>query len=49
MRDLIKIVCSSCGDENYHSDKNKKKTPAKLEFMKYCPRERKYTLHIEKK
>lgn len=49
MRDLVKLVCTSCGEENYHTDKNKKTKPERLEFKKYCPRERKYTIHKEKK
>jgi large subunit ribosomal protein L33 len=49
MRELVKLVCTSCGEENYHTDKNKKKTTEKLKFSKYCPRERKYTDHVEKK
>ncbi|NLK11969.1 MAG: 50S ribosomal protein L33 [Candidatus Phytoplasma sp.] len=49
MRELVKLVCTECGEENYHTDKNKKATPDRLEFSKYCPRDRKHTLHREKK
>lgn len=49
MRDLVKLVCTECGDENYHTTKNKKTTPERLEMKKYCPRLRKYTIHREKK
>jgi large subunit ribosomal protein L33 len=48
-RDLIKLVCTSCGEENYHTTKNKKTHPDKVELEKYCSKERKYTLHKEKK
>ena len=24
MRELVKLVCTECGDENYHTTKNKK-------------------------
>lgn len=49
MRDLVKLVCTECGEENYHTDKNKKAHPERMEMKKYCPRERKYTIHREKK
>jgi large subunit ribosomal protein L33 len=49
MRTLVKLVCTECGDENYHTTKNKKTTPNRLEMKKYCPRLRKHTLHREKK
>lgn len=49
MRELVKLFCSECNSENYHTTKNKKNTPDKLEFKKYCPNERKVTLHVEKK
>ena len=49
MRELVKLVCTECGEENYHTDKNKKNTPGRLEFRKYCPRQRKYTVHREKR
>ncbi|MDR2828817.1 MAG: 50S ribosomal protein L33 [Acholeplasmatales bacterium] len=48
-RDRVKLVCTSCGEENYHTDKNKKLHPDKMEVKKYCPSERKYTVHKEKK
>lgn len=49
MRDKVKLVCTECGEENYYTDKNKKNTPDRLEMKKYCPRERKVTLHREKR
>ena len=49
MRDKVKLVCTECGEENYYTDKNKKNTPGRLEMNKYCPRERKVTLHREKR
>ncbi len=49
MRDLVKLVCTRCKRENYHTDKNKKNTPGRLELKKYCPFSRTYTLHREKK
>lgn len=49
MRDLVKLVCTECKEENYDTDKNKKTKPERLEFNKYCPRCKKHTLHREKK
>ncbi|MFA6800865.1 MAG: 50S ribosomal protein L33 [Acholeplasmataceae bacterium] len=49
MRDLVKLVCTECGNENYHTDKNKKTKPERLEFSKYCPTCKKHTIHKEKK
>ncbi|MBE0700190.1 MAG: 50S ribosomal protein L33 [Acholeplasmataceae bacterium] len=49
MRDLVKLICTECGEENYYTSKNKKTTPERLEMKKYCPRDRKHTNHKEKK
>lgn len=49
MRTLITLRCTVCNHENYHSDKNKKLHPDRLETKKYCPNCNKSTLHKEKK
>ena len=49
MRDLVKLICSECKNENYYTDKNKKTTPERMEIKKYCPNCRKHTIHKEKK
>lgn len=49
MSELVKMICTECGRENYHTYKNKKKTPGRLEFRKYCRFLRKHTIHREKK
>ena len=49
MRDLVKLVCADCKNENYYTDKNKKTTPERMEIKKYCPHCRKHTVHKEKK
>lgn len=49
MRDLVKLICSECKNENYYTDKNKKTTPERMEIKKYCPHCRKHTSHKEKK
>lgn len=49
MRDLVRLICTECGEENYYTDKNKKNTPNRLEMKKHCPRCRKHTTHREKR
>ena len=43
------LKCTECGEENYHTTRNKKTHPAKMELLKYCPHCQKKTLHKEKK
>ncbi len=49
MRDIITLGCTDCKQRNYTSTKNKRKTPQKLEFKKFCPFCRAHTLHKETK
>lgn len=49
MRDLVRLICEECKEENYYTDKNKRLNPERIEFTKYCPRCRKHTIHKEKK
>ena len=48
MRDLVRLICEECKEENYYTDKNKRLNPERIEFKKYCPRCRKHTIHKEK-
>ena len=45
MRTYVKLVCTECNEENYYTDKNKRTAPDRLEMKKYCPKQRKHTLH----
>ncbi|MGT2926642.1 50S ribosomal protein L33 [Streptococcus cuniculipharyngis] len=47
MRVKINLTCSSCQSKNYLTSKNKKTHPEKIQVLKYCPKERKVTLHLE--
>ena len=47
MRVNITLECTSCKERNYLTNKNKRNNPDRLEKQKYCPRERKVTLHRE--
>ncbi|VAX22064.1 LSU ribosomal protein L33p @ LSU ribosomal protein L33p, zinc-independent [hydrothermal vent metagenome] len=49
MRVIIQFVCGDCKRKNYSNTKNKKNTPDRLEFKKYCPFCRKHTSHKEAK
>ena len=48
-REIIRVVCTEDGKNNYTTTKNKRNTTERLELMKYNPRLRKHTLHREKK
>ena len=45
----ITLECTECKERNYLSKKNKRNNPDRLEVKKYCPRERRVTLHRETK
>ena len=47
--ELVALQCSECKRKNYTTSKNRKNIQGKLEFKKYCPFERKHTLHKETK
>ncbi len=49
MRLSVTMKCLECGNENYITDKNKRNTPNRMEFKKYCPKCNKSTPHREKK
>ncbi|MBT8341698.1 MAG: 50S ribosomal protein L33 [Desulfatitalea sp.] len=49
MRVIITLACGDCKRRNYTTTKNKRTTPDKLEFSKYCPFCRKHTPHKETK
>lgn len=49
MRVNINLECTECGERNYLTNKNKRNNPDRLEVKKYCPRDRKITLHREVK
>ncbi len=50
---IIHLECTTCrksgmpGVSRYSTKKNKKNTPQRLEFSKYCRYERKHTPHKE--
>jgi large subunit ribosomal protein L33 len=48
-RELVTLACVDCKRRNYTTTRNKKTTPNRLELKKFCPFERKRTLHKEVK
>ncbi len=49
MRVNITLECTECNELNYITTKNRQTNDSRLEMKKYCPRERKQTLHRETK
>ncbi len=49
MREKIALMCTVCKRRNYTTTKNRRTTPEKLQLKKYCPFDRKHTLHKETK
>jgi large subunit ribosomal protein L33 len=46
-RDIITLACTECKERNYTTTKNKRTLTERLELKKYCPRQRKHTVHRE--
>ncbi|MGC9967726.1 MAG: 50S ribosomal protein L33 [Syntrophobacteraceae bacterium] len=49
MRVLVTLACSQCKRRNYNTTKNKRTTPEKLAFKKYCRFCNTHTEHKEVK
>lgn len=49
MRHQVTLKCSECGEENYITTRNRSIQQERMEVTKYCPRDRKHTVHKEKK
>ena len=47
MRDMVILACEGCRRRNYTTTKNKRKTPNRFEFRKYCRFCRQHMLHRE--
>ncbi len=47
MRVKITLACTECKRKNYVSFKNKKNTTERLERKKYCPWDKRHTVHRE--
>ncbi|MDR0410778.1 MAG: 50S ribosomal protein L33 [Treponema sp.] len=47
--ELIALQCMECKRKNYTTKKNRRNNQEKFEFKKYCPFDRKHTIHKETK
>ena len=46
-RGVINLACDECRERTYHSSKNRRNDPQRLELNKFCPRCRRHTPHKE--
>ena len=46
---VVTLECTECKRRNYTTEKNKKNNSGRIELKKYCPWDRKHTLHRETK
>ena len=44
---LVILACEECKRRNYTTTKNKKTLKERMEINKYCPWDKKHTLHKE--
>ena len=47
IRPKITLACQECKNRNYIKRKNRRNDPDRLEIKKYCPYDRKHTVHRE--
>ena len=46
-REIITMACTECKRRNYTSTKNRRTTQGRIEKKKFCPHERRHTVHKE--
>jgi len=46
-REIITLACQECKRRNYTTTKNKRTMTERVELKKFCPAERKHTVHRE--
>ena len=47
IRPKITPACVECKERNYITKKNRRNNPDRLELKKFCPRDRRHTVHRE--
>ena len=47
IRPKITLACQECKSRNYIPRKNRRNDPDRLELKKFCPKDRKHTVHRE--
>ncbi|MBO4287924.1 MAG: 50S ribosomal protein L33 [Kiritimatiellae bacterium] len=48
-REIAILACTECKRRNYMTTRNKKTMTERVELKKYCPHERRHTVHREVK
>lgn len=48
-RETVTLACTECKRRNYMATRNKRTQTERLELRKFCPADRKHTLHRETK
>jgi large subunit ribosomal protein L33 len=46
-RIFINLACTECRERTYHSQKNRRNDPDRMELNKFCPRCRAHKVHRE--
>ena len=47
VRQLINLACTECRERTYHTEKNRRNDPNRIELNKFCPRCRTHRVHRE--
>ena len=47
VRPKITLACTECKERNYITKKNRRNDPDRIELKKFCPRDRRPTIHRE--
>ena len=47
VRPKITWACTECKEHNYCTKKNRRNDPDRLDLKKFCPRDKRHTLHRE--
>jgi large subunit ribosomal protein L33 len=47
IRPKVTLACTECKERNYITRKNRRNDPDRLELSKYCPRDKRHTVHRE--
>jgi large subunit ribosomal protein L33 len=47
IRPKVTLACTECKERNYITRKNRRNDPDRLELKKYCPRDKRHTVHRE--
>jgi len=46
-RTIVTLECTECNNRNYTTEKNKRNDPQRMELKKFCPTDRRVTVHRE--